>query len=516
MDIKKEYERWLANATADADVVAELKTLDDAKIEDAFYRDLAFGTGGLRGVIGAGTNRMNIYTVAKASQGLADYLKKNFETPSVAIGYDSRIKSDVFAKVAAGVFAANGVKVNIWPVLMPVPTVSFATRYLHTSAGVMVTASHNPSKYNGYKVYGADGCQITTEAAAEILAEIEKLDIFADVKTSDFDAGVANGSSMIIHSEMPTDVFNICGGYFALIGYVLVQNLTISKEQIQKIFVNYTKLIVLFFFIQYAIFKISGNIIFIDFYNPQMRAGFLRAGVGSEFVALSIIIMFAEFLQTYRKKKRFDIKLIIWMGIFSVYFVLFICIRAAILAIFLSCLVLVFIGTDSRKLKLGILLLGVLGGALILQSSVFDKYMQIDKIEGGGSITGRLAMYAYYFNGFMQHPIMGQGFIKPINSALTTLLYGPYGFYYLEDVGIVGCLFTFGLVGVFLFLTFITKGMKTIISGYKDRSIFSDSVVLGVFMFLVFTMPTLFLFDYARNGFLMFVLLFMTPKSERN
>ena len=155
MDIKKEYERWLAKATADADVAAELKTLNGAKIEDAFYRDLAFGTGGLRGVIGAGTNRMNIYTVAKASQGLADYLKKNYSEPSVAIGYDSRIKSDVFAKVAAGVFAANGVRVNIWPVLMPVPTVSFATRYLHTSAGVMVTASHNPSKYNGYKVYAA-------------------------------------------------------------------------------------------------------------------------------------------------------------------------------------------------------------------------------------------------------------------------------------------------------------------------------------------------------------------------
>ena len=134
MDIKKEFERWLANATADADVLAELKTLDDAKTEDAFYCDLAFGTGGLRGVIGAGTNRMNIYTVAKASQGLADYLKKNFEKPSVAIGYDSRIKSDVFAKVAAGVFAANGVKVNIWSVLMPVPTVSFATRYFE--AGV--------------------------------------------------------------------------------------------------------------------------------------------------------------------------------------------------------------------------------------------------------------------------------------------------------------------------------------------------------------------------------------------
>ena len=208
MDIKKEYERWLANATADADVAAELKTLDDAKIEDAFYRDLDFGTGGLRGVIGAGTNRMNIYTVAKASQGLADYLKKNFAEPSVAIGYDSRIKSDVFAKVAAGVFAANGVKVSIWPVLMPVPTVSFATRYLHTSAGVMVTASHNPSKYNGYKVYGADGCQITTEAAAEILAEIEKLDIFADVKTSDFEAGVTSGNIQYIPDEVYTAFVN--------------------------------------------------------------------------------------------------------------------------------------------------------------------------------------------------------------------------------------------------------------------------------------------------------------------
>lgn len=204
MDINNEYKRWLEYATADSDVASELKTMDAAKIEDAFYRDLAFGTGGLRGVIGAGTNRMNVYTVAKASQGLADYLKKHYENPSVAIGYDSRIKSDVFAKVSAGVFAANGVQVNIWPVLMPVPTVSFATRYLHTSAGVMITASHNPSKYNGYKVYGADGCQITTEAAAEILAEIEKLDIFADVRTGDFEAGVASGSIQYIPDEVYT------------------------------------------------------------------------------------------------------------------------------------------------------------------------------------------------------------------------------------------------------------------------------------------------------------------------
>lgn len=204
MDIIKEYESWLELATADADVADELRKMDNDKIEDAFYRNLAFGTGGLRGVIGAGTNRMNIYTVAKASQGLADYLQKNYTEPSVAIGYDSRIKSDVFAKVAAGVFSANGIKVNIWPVLMPVPTVSYATRYLGTSAGVMLTASHNPGKYNGYKVYGADGCQITTEAAAEILAEIEKLDIFADVKTEDFEKGLSKGIIRYIPDEVYT------------------------------------------------------------------------------------------------------------------------------------------------------------------------------------------------------------------------------------------------------------------------------------------------------------------------
>lgn len=204
MDIKNEYERWTANATADSDITEELKTMTDAQIEDAFYRDLAFGTGGLRGVIGAGTNRMNVYTVAKASQGLADYLKKNFASPSVTIGYDSRIKSDVFARVAAGVFAANSIQVNLWSTLMPVPTVSFATRYLGTSAGVMITASHNPSKYNGYKVYGADGCQITTEAADKILAEIEKLDIFADVNTCDFDAGLAGGRIRFISEDVYT------------------------------------------------------------------------------------------------------------------------------------------------------------------------------------------------------------------------------------------------------------------------------------------------------------------------
>ena len=194
--IKEQYQIWVENALADNDVVNELNAIanDEAKIEDAFYRDLAFGTGGLRGVIGAGTNRMNVHTVAKASQGLANYVIKRFapEERKIAVSYDSRIKSDLFAQTASGVFAANGIKVYIYSQLMPTPCLSFAVRALSCAAGIMVTASHNPSKYNGYKVYGSDGCQITTEAADEILSEIKKLDIFADVKTLSFEKGIEN------------------------------------------------------------------------------------------------------------------------------------------------------------------------------------------------------------------------------------------------------------------------------------------------------------------------------------
>lgn len=203
MNYKEEYGRWLEKVT-DTELLQALREMDGKAVEDAFYRDLAFGTGGLRGVLGAGTNRMNVYTVAKASQGLANYLKTHTAAPTVVIGYDSRLKSDVFAKTAAAVFAASGVGVRLWPRLNPVPTVSFATRYLGADAGVMVTASHNPSKYNGYKVYGADGCQITSQAASEVLGEIEKLDIFADVNRGDFDASLENGTIQYIPDEVLT------------------------------------------------------------------------------------------------------------------------------------------------------------------------------------------------------------------------------------------------------------------------------------------------------------------------
>lgn len=232
MDYQESYRRWLAHPDMDRELLAELQAMDEKQQEDAFYRNLAFGTGGLRGVIGAGTNRMNLYTVAKATQGLSNYLKKHFEAPSVAIGFDSRIKSDVFAKVAAGVFAANGVKVHIWPVLMPVPTVSFATRYLHTSAGVMITASHNPSKYNGYKVYGADGCQITTQGAKEVLAEIEALDIFGDVQRGDFEALKAAGMISYIPEEV----------YTAFVENVKAQSVLYGEEVSKDVAIVYSPL----------------------------------------------------------------------------------------------------------------------------------------------------------------------------------------------------------------------------------------------------------------------------------
>lgn len=211
MDMNKmnqEYARWVEMAVEDSDLVDELKVMKDnrEKILDAFYRDLEFGTGGLRGVIGAGTNRMNIYTVAKASQGLADYVNKHFpaEKRRIAVSYDSRIKSDVFARVAAEVFAANGIKVYIYDELMPTPCLSFAVRKLECASGIMITASHNPSKYNGYKVYGSDGCQITSKAAEEILREIEKVDVFEGYQKKSFEKCLASGEVEYISEDVIT------------------------------------------------------------------------------------------------------------------------------------------------------------------------------------------------------------------------------------------------------------------------------------------------------------------------
>ena len=206
--IREQYEIWLAKAVSDPDIAKELEAMasDEEQIADAFYRDLAFGTGGLRGVIGAGTNRMNIYTVAKASQGLADYLKKQAgnEKIKIAVSYDSRIKSELFSRIACGVFAANGMDAYVYRQLMPTPCLSFAVRELGCAAGIMITASHNPSKYNGYKVYGSDGCQITTKVAGEILKEIEKLDIFSDIKTLDFKEGFQKEEIHYIPDEIYT------------------------------------------------------------------------------------------------------------------------------------------------------------------------------------------------------------------------------------------------------------------------------------------------------------------------
>lgn len=204
MSVAEMYRRWSSFSLKDRDLKVELDKIKDNENEifDRFYRDLEFGTGGLRGVIGAGTNRMNIYTVKKATQGFANYLLKVEKNPSVAVSYDSRIKSDLFAKSTAEVFAANGIKVYIYDTLMPTPMLSFAVRELKASAGVMITASHNPAKYNGYKAYGPDGCQLTLEAAAAVLEEINKIDVLEGFSDADFNEELKKGNISYIGKDV--------------------------------------------------------------------------------------------------------------------------------------------------------------------------------------------------------------------------------------------------------------------------------------------------------------------------
>lgn len=203
-DVHELLETWIANVK-DEELLAELTQMkesgDENAITDAFFQDLAFGTAGLRGTIGAGTNRMNIYTVGRATQGFANYLNATFEKPTVAIARDSRNKGELFVKTTAAILAANGVTAYVYPKISPVPTLSWATRYLKCSGGICMTASHNPAPYNGYKAYGPDGCQITSEAAAAISAAMEATNPFTDVKTMDFDEAVAQGLVKWIDDE---------------------------------------------------------------------------------------------------------------------------------------------------------------------------------------------------------------------------------------------------------------------------------------------------------------------------
>lgn len=203
MTYENQLALWLDRAGEDPDLTAELQSIrnDEKAVSDRFYRHLAFGTGGLRGVLGAGTNRMNLYTVRRATQGLADYLNATDLPKSVAIAHDSRIKGDLFAREAARVLAANGITAHLYPRLEPTPALSWAVRYLRCGAGICVTASHNPAQYNGYKVYGADGCQITPEAAEKVLAAMERTDCFDGVKLADYDAAAAEGKIQIIPDE---------------------------------------------------------------------------------------------------------------------------------------------------------------------------------------------------------------------------------------------------------------------------------------------------------------------------
>ena len=225
-DVHELLDTWIENVT-DEELLGELKAMreagDEDAITDAFFQELAFGTAGLRGTLGAGTNRMNIYTVGRATQGFADYLVKNFENPTVAIARDSRNKGELFVKTTAAILAANGVTSYVYPKISPVPTLSWATRYLECSGGICMTASHNPAAYNGYKAYGPDGCQITSEAADAISAAMNACDPFHDVKTMDFDAAVEQGLVKWIGDE-------VLDAYYDAVADKSVNNLT--PEQI--------------------------------------------------------------------------------------------------------------------------------------------------------------------------------------------------------------------------------------------------------------------------------------------
>lgn len=222
MNFEESYKAWLQSSKIDEETKEELRGLTDTKeIEDRFYKNLEFGTGGLRGKIAAGTNRMNTYTVGKATQGLATYLVKNFENPSAAIAYDSRNFSDVFAETAARVLAANGVKVYLFESLRPTPMLSFTVRYLKAQAGIVLTASHNPKEYNGYKVYGSDGGQVTDYAANEILGYINNIDLFNDVKMMSKEEALEKGFIEYIGEAVDTAY------------YEQVETLVVNKEMVK-------------------------------------------------------------------------------------------------------------------------------------------------------------------------------------------------------------------------------------------------------------------------------------------
>ena len=231
MNVNELFKRWRMFACEDDDVASELERIvgDEDAIYERFYQDLSFGTAGLRGVLGAGTNRMNIYTVRRATQGFANYLLKKFENPTMAIAYDSRIKSDVFSKEAAQVLAANEIKVYMYPELMPTPMLSFAIRQLHCSGGINITASHNPKEYNGYKAYLDDGCQIGEDAANAIFEEIKNTDPFDDISTMDFDEAMDDGLISYIGEEV-TDI------YFNLLKESMIDKEALKKNNMRIIY----------------------------------------------------------------------------------------------------------------------------------------------------------------------------------------------------------------------------------------------------------------------------------------
>lgn len=317
--------------------------------------------------------------------------------------------------------------------------------------------------------------------------------------------------SVISHDQSLLGVFNICGGYFGVLAYIIMKNIGITKDRLVEIWLWLSFVILIIFFAQYAIFILSGKIIFVDFNNPRMRAGFLRAGVGETFFSICIVLVASKVIKEYKDKRKFDKKLVLYLALLTCYFVMFICTRADMLSMAISILCVIFFASRSFKVKAASVLAIIVCICIAAYTGIVDKYLSIDLIEGGGSINGRLEMYKYYLEGFLNKPLLGNGFLYPSNQQIKELLYGRSGFYYLEDVGIVGFIFTTGVLGLIWLAQLISTTLKNIIYLCKKRSLFDEPEVLGLTVYFLTTLPTLLIFDYSRVGYFPFLMYLITP-----
>lgn len=320
--------------------------------------------------------------------------------------------------------------------------------------------------------------------------------------------------SFLVYDETILQVFNICGEFFGILFYIVLLMMKVDKEKVEDIFINVTLLIVIAFFVQYFIYLNTDRIFFIDFENTRMRAGFFRVGVGENFVGISVVILFGRLISKYEFEHVISKKFILEIALFLYYYCMYICTRAGLVAIGAAIVMMVLMGTNKKRLKIFMILVIIVSLYFIINSSIFEKYLIVDKIEGGGSIYGRINAYKYYFEHFLQYPFLGNGFLYPDSYETKLLLYGPAGHYYLDDVGVIGFIFTTGIAGLLWLIGLAIKVLKNIVIMYKSKVLYKNPEVIGVLAYIVVTMPTLFICSYGKICFLPILLYILTPSKK--